>query len=114
MRLGCRHSGADPMTQSALLLIAVLMTLALLGGCGPMSIADAERLCLARAYDAAGPHGEVAMGVANGTARTRVTLDISTDAVLGRDPSAVYDQCVFQKTGQPPCQPLSSRADWKG
>lgn len=102
------------MTHSALLLLSVFLTLILLSACGPMSIADAERHCLARASDAAGTHGNIAVGVADGVARSRVVLDISTDALLGRDPSAVYDQCVFQKTGQPPRQPLSARADWKG
>lgn len=96
------------MTQAALPLLLAL------AACGPISMADAERYCLDRAYGATGPHGEVAVGVAGGKPSTRMTLDISTDALMGRDPSTVYNQCVLQKTGQPPSQPLYDRADWKG
>ena len=88
--------------------------LLLLAACGPIPVADAERICLDRARDAAGLHGEVAMGVSGGKAVSRVRLDISTDYLAGRDPSAVYDQCVLQKSGQPPRQPLTSRPDWRG
>jgi hypothetical protein len=102
------------MTQQALMLLPVLASLLLIAACGPISVADAERQCLDRAYAASGPHGEVAVGVADGKARSQVTLDISTDYLLGRDPSVIYDQCVRRKSGQPPTRPLTSRADWKG
>ncbi len=88
--------------------------LLLLAACGPIPVADAERICLDRARDAAGPRGEVAMGVSGGKAVSRVRVDISTDYLSGRDPSAVYDQCVLQKSGQPPRRPLTSRNDWRG
>lgn len=88
--------------------------LLLLAACGPMTVASAERYCLDRARDAAGPRGEAAVGVSNGKVRSRVRLDITTDALMGRDPSAVYDQCVLQNTGQMPSRPLTQRADWKG
>lgn len=90
------------------------LPLLLLAACGPISVADAERQCVERARDAAGPRGEVAMGVSNGKAVSRVELSINSDFLTGRDPSAVYDQCVFQKSGQPPRRPLSSRSDWRG
>lgn len=93
----------------ALLFLALAVT-----ACGPIPVADAERQCLARAYDATGPHGEVLVGVADGKARSRVSLDISTDYLAGRDPSAVFDQCVLQKSGQMPRRPLTSRPDWTG
>lgn len=89
--------------------------LLLLLACGPVSMADAERQCLHRAHGATGPHGEVALGVgSDGKPRAGVKLGISSDYITGRDPSAVFDQCVYQKTGQPPSQPLYSRTDWKG
>lgn len=102
------------MTQSAVMALMALMTILLIAACGPIPVADAERQCLSRAYDASGPHGEVLVGVAGGKPRSRVTLDISTDYLAGRDPSAVYDQCVLRKSGQPPSRPLYSHPDWKG
>jgi major membrane immunogen (membrane-anchored lipoprotein) len=102
------------MSHSALLILSAFLTLVLLSACGPVSVAEAEQQCFARAYDASGPHGEVAVGIADGKSVGRVELGISSDYLMGRDPSAVYDQCVYQKSGQPPRQPLYSRADWKG
>jgi len=87
--------------------------LLLMSACGPISVADAERICVNRARDAAGPRGEVAMGVSGGKTVSRVEMTINSDYLTGRDPSAVYDQCVFQKSGQPPTRPLTSRNDWR-
>lgn len=98
------------MMQAALMLSFALVLVA----CGPIPVAQAERVCLDRARAATGPHGEVAVGVMNGKPRSRITLDISTDYLAGRDPSALFDQCVYQKSGQPPTRPLYSRPDWKG
>lgn len=95
--------------------LGVLASLLTMAACGPVTVAQAERQCLARAYDATGPHGTVGVGVGgNGKARATVSLGVTSDYLMGRDPSAVYDQCVFQKSGQPPSQPLYSRSDWKG
>ncbi|MGO4907539.1 hypothetical protein ACEN2J_04315 [Pseudorhodobacter sp. W20_MBD10_FR17] len=95
--------------------LCVLACLLTMAACGPVSVAQAERECLARAYDASGPHGSVGVGVgSDGKGLAKVSLGISSDYIMGRDPSAVYDQCVFQKSGQPPSQPLYSRSDWKG
>jgi hypothetical protein len=100
------------MIRAAVLLMSLMLTLA---ACGPVTVADAERQCLARAYDATGPHGSVAVGVGgNGQARGKVSLGVTSDFLMGRDPSAVFDQCVYQKSGQPPTQPLYTRTDWKG
>ena len=93
---------------------APLLILLALFGCSPVSQATAERQCLARAHSATGPHGSVAVGAGTGGVRSRVEIDISTDYLLGRDPAAIYDQCVLEKTGQPPSQPLYARSDWKG
>jgi hypothetical protein len=102
------------MTHSALLMLSVCLTLFLLSACGPVSMADAERWCSARASAASGPHGEVTLGMAGGKPSTRMTLDVSSDYLMDRDPSTVFDQCVLQKTGKPPSQPLYARTDWNG
>ena len=48
------------------------------------------------------------------TTVARVDLDVSSDFLAGRDPSAVYEGCVIRKTGQAPRQPLYMIPDWKG
>lgn len=90
------------------------LLLLLLSACGPVSLQQAERACFERARLAQQPRGEVAVGVnSDGKVGGAFTLRVSSDYVQGRDPSAVYDQCVVQKSGLPPSQPLYSRSDWK-
>jgi len=89
--------------------------LVLLAACGPIPRADAERNCFQRAWLAAHPRGSVAFGIGSGGRKgAGAAIAISGDYLMGRDPSAVYDQCVMQQSGQPPSQPLYTRPDWKG
>ncbi|MDN5787758.1 hypothetical protein [Pseudorhodobacter sp.] len=99
------------MTQSLLLLLPCLL---ILTACGPIPLAQAERQCAIRARDASGPHGEVAVGIGNGKARSRVRVDLSADYLLGRDPEAVYNQCVLNASGQMPARPLAFQPGWRG
>ncbi|MCT8330639.1 hypothetical protein [Albidovulum sediminis] len=85
-----------------------------LAACGPMSVERAEEACYDRARLAAGPRGMVALGTGSGGPASKFELEISSDYLQGRDPSALYDACVYQKSGQPPRQPLYTRRDWKG
>lgn len=85
-----------------------------LAACGPMTVKNAEKVCFERARLAAQPRGEVLAGIADGKPAGGIRIEVSSDYLLRRDPSAVYDQCVLQKSGQPPGQPLYSRTDWKG
>ena len=86
----------------------------LLVACGPVSVQQAEKACFERARLAQQPRGTVGLGVnSNGKTSGLLDLQVSTDFLQGRDPSAVYDQCVYQKSGMPPSQPLYSRSDWK-
>ena len=88
--------------------------LLILAACGPVSLPQAERACFDRARLAQQPRGTVGVGVnSNGKTSGLLELQVSSDYLQGRDPSAVYDQCVLQKSGQPPSQPLYSRPDWK-
>ena len=92
-----------------------LPALLVLAACGPMSMETAERQCFERARLAERPRGEIAVGAtSDGRRGAGVTLDISSDFLLGKDPSAVYESCVMSKTGQPPSRPLYMRPDWKG
>lgn len=86
----------------------------LLASCGPVSLPQAERACFERARLAQQPRGTVGVGVnSNGKTSGLLDLQVSADFLQGRDPAAVYDQCVYQKSGLPPSQPLYSRSDWK-
>ncbi|MFN3991831.1 MAG: hypothetical protein ACK4IU_02860 [Tabrizicola flagellatus] len=92
--------------------VAALLALT---ACGPMSLAEAERQCFERARLAKQPRGEVSVGVASGGRKSAgLELNISSDYLMGRDPSAVYESCVMQKAGEPPSRPLYARPDWKG
>lgn len=83
--------------------------------CGPMTVEQAERQCFERARLAAAPRGEVGFGVGSGgRSAASIKLEVSSDYLTGRDPSAVYESCVYQKSGQPPSRPLYSFPDWKG
>lgn len=83
--------------------------------CGPIPLAQAERECFERARLAQQPRGEVGIGVdSTGKTRGSFELSVTSDFIMGRDPAAVYDLCVQQKSGQPPSRPLYSFPEWKG
>lgn len=85
-----------------------------LAACAPLPVERAERLCLEQARLAKAPRGTVAVGAGTQGLSSKIDVTISSDFLLQRDPSAVFDACVFDKSGQPPRQPLYSRLDWKG
>ena len=96
------------MRRAAILLL-------LLAGCGPIPLAEAERLCVDRARLAQQPRGEVGLGVGSGgRAATELSFEISSDFLAGRDPAEVYEVCVRQRAGQAPSRPLSAHPDWTG
>jgi hypothetical protein len=82
--------------------------------CGPIPVDRAEDQCFERARLAAQPRGEVGIGTTSDGPAVRGEVTITSDFLQGRDPSALYDACVFQKSGQPPRRPLYDRPDWKG
>lgn len=93
----------------------LVLPLAGLAACGPMTLAEAERQCFDRARLAQQPRGEIGVGVgSNGRASAGIELSVSSDYLMGRDPAAVYETCVMSKAGEPPSRPLYARSDWKG
>ncbi len=83
--------------------------------CGPVTLAQAERECFQRARLAQQPRGEVAVGASSdGRTSGSLELTVTSDYIMGRDPSAVYDACVMQRAGVPPSRPLYSFPEWKG
>jgi hypothetical protein len=95
--------------------LAGTVALALLSACGPMTVAEAERQCFERARLAQQPRGSVTVGASSdGRTSAGLELNVSSDFLTGKDPSAVYEACVMAKTGQPPSRPLYARPDWRG
>lgn len=91
----------------------VPLALLLLAACGPIPLAQAERQCVERARLAQQPRGEVSLGVGSGgRVAGGVELEITSDFLMGRDPSAVFETCVMQKSGQLPSRPLSQMPGW--
>ncbi len=81
-----------------------------LAACGPVSLAQAERECYDRAWRAERPRGAVAVGASNHGGFAGIQLDVSSDYLAGRDPSQVYDSCVYNRTGgQMPSRPYQDR-----
>jgi hypothetical protein len=92
----------------------VLVLPVVLAACGPMTLAEAERQCFERARLAKQPRGEVSVGASSdGRTAAGLELNVSSDFLLGKDPSAVYDSCVMNKAGEPPSRPLYMRPDWR-
>ncbi|MBL4915658.1 hypothetical protein [Szabonella alba] len=91
-----------------------LLTVPALAACAPVPLDRAERQCLRDAELASRPRGEIAIGTGTGGPQGRFEVDISSDFLLQRDPSAVYARCVQNLSGLPPSQPLYTRTDWKG
>ncbi|MBC2834280.1 hypothetical protein H7F16_02100 [Gemmobacter straminiformis] len=95
--------------------LALGLSLLTLAACGPVTVEQAERQCFERARLAAGPRGEVGVGVgSDGRMSASVDVTVTSDYLGGRDPAAVFDACVYQKSGQPPSRPLYSFPEWKG
>ncbi|MDO5529252.1 MAG: hypothetical protein Q4F71_07600 [Paracoccus sp. (in: a-proteobacteria)] len=97
---------------------AALLGAAVLAGCGPLSVADAETVCLRDAELAARPRGEAHIGVGLGsgatTTRAGVKLEVSSDYIMGRDPADVFARCVQRRSGEMPTRPLHQQPRWRG
>ncbi|MDM7932935.1 hypothetical protein [Tabrizicola sp.] len=95
-------------------LLVIVLPFALLQACGPISVAEAERQCLERARLAKQPRGEVSVGLNSaGKVAGGLELNVSSDYILGRDPSAVFDSCVMGRSGELPSRPLSQQPGWR-
>jgi hypothetical protein len=92
-----------------------LVPLLFLVACGPIPVAQAERQCLERARLAQQPRGEISVGMSSdGRMAGGLELEISSDFLAGRDPSAVFEACVMQKSGEVPSRSLSQMPGWTG
>lgn len=85
--------------------------LILLGACSSqMTPEQAADFCEERARGAQGPSGEISIG-ANSETGTFVggRIEVTSDFLSGRDPMAVYETCVIQRTGELPIRPPALR-----
>lgn len=91
-----------------------------LAACGPVPVEQAELTCLRDAELAVRPRTNVAVGVGTGFGGGdthgfgSVSVDLSGDYLMGRDPSQVYDRCVRRRSGQPPRAALAEQPGWTG
>lgn len=93
---------------------ALLLPL-LFASCGPVPLAQAERSCLDRARMAEQPRGTLGIGTSSrGGSYGGLALEVSSDWLAGRDPSAVYQECVVSRSGQMPRRPYHEMLEWKG
>ncbi|MDQ7776521.1 hypothetical protein [Paracoccus aminovorans] len=94
-----------------LLVPALLLGLA---ACAPIPVEQAERACLADARDATGPRTEMGIGVgSHGVRGGFVQIGVSSDYIMGRDPSQVFQECVQRRSGQVPTRPLYEQPGWR-
>lgn len=92
------------MSVRALTILAVVLA----AGCTPgrMSPERAAAQCEERARAAQGPTGSVTVGVNSRTGGfAGASVGVSGDFLAGRDPLAVYEQCVYGLSGQAPIRP---------
>ncbi|MDO5659305.1 MAG: hypothetical protein Q4G36_13415 [Paracoccus sp. (in: a-proteobacteria)] len=105
------------MTRAALAMFCGLAAVTLTA-CGPLSVAEAERVCLRDAELAVRPRGEAHLGVGIGggstSTRAGVKLEVSSDYIMGRDPSDVFNRCVMRRAGEMPSRPLVQQPGWRG
>lgn len=94
----------------------LLLVLALpgLAACAPLTVDQAERACLGAARDATGPRAEMGVGFGSHGARGGfVQVEMSSDYIMGRDPSQVFQDCVLRRSGQMPTRPLYDQPGWR-
>lgn len=99
-------------------LLGLLPLVAALTACGPVPVDQAEQSCLRDARLAERPRGHAVMGVGGGSGGShgfgRVELEVSSDYLMRRDPSDVFNRCVVARSGQVPARPLADQPGWRG
>ncbi|MDX8347011.1 MULTISPECIES: hypothetical protein [unclassified Cognatiyoonia] len=77
----------------------------------PPTREEAANRCEERARDAQAPNVGVKVGASsNDGPFASVDIGVTTDLLRGRDPLEVYEECVFNLTGEPPIRPARLRA----
>ena len=98
-------------------ILSLLIGPVALAACGPIPLAQAERVCMEDAYLAQAPRGSIGVGVGSGghsRAYGSFEISVSSDYLTGRDPAEVYATCVQRRSGQLPTRPLYDHPGWAG
>ena len=85
--------------------VPALVALAVLAACEAplLSPEQAAEVCEARARGAQAPTGSMTIGTSTrGGSFGGVSLGLTSDYLMGRDPLQVYEDCVVERSGQPP------------
>lgn len=87
--------------------VRVLLLVPLMGcELPPVAPERAVAICEERARAAQGPTGGVTVGAnSNSGAFSRIEIGVSSDLLAERDPLEVYEECVFDRTGEAPIRP---------
>ena len=82
-----------------------------LGACAPQlppTPQQVEARCSEAARGAAGPTGQVALGVSsNRGVQSGLSIGVTDDFLRGRDPATVYAECYIRLTGAAPMIPYA-------
>lgn len=66
----------------------------------------AAQVCEERARAAQGPTGSISVGLNSDDGPVAgASIGVTSDFLQGRDPLAVYEECVYQRSGQAPIRP---------
>jgi len=91
--------------------LAIVTSVVLAAACTPMSPERAAERCEERARAAQGPEVGLTLGANSESGPfASGSFGISSDAIRGLDPLAVYESCVMNLTGEPPIRPARLRA----
>ena len=91
--------------------VAMIVSAVLVCACSPITPERAADQCEERARAAQGPEVGLTVGANSNTGPfAGASIGISLDAIRGRDPIDVYQDCVLNLTGEPPIRPVRLRA----
>ena len=91
-------------------LTPALAAVALIAGCSsePVSVRQAMEMCMEPARKAAGPTGTFGLGFGSeGGVSSSLSIELTGDYLIGRDPDEVFEECVVRQSGAVPDQPYS-------
>jgi len=90
---------------------SLLLPILAVAACSPPTPEQAADRCEERARAAQGPEVGLTLGAnSNEGPFASGSISISSDAIQGRDPVAVYESCVFNLTGEAPIRPPRLRS----
>lgn len=93
------------MRRTAIKPVMALVVMSVLGACASTLLPpeEAALVCEERARQAQRPSGSLTLGAnSSGRSHAGISIGVTSDFLARRDPSAVYEDCVLQRSGLPP------------